>query len=68
MAKSIGTKEYAAVDIFKFLCAVLVIIIHTKPFENVFWIDAAFGVITRFAVPFFFVFFHPASYNIQYQT
>ena len=55
MAKSIGTQEYAAVDIFKFLCAVLVIIIHTKPFENVFWIDAAFGVITRFAVPFFFV-------------
>ena len=43
-----------AVDIFKMVCAVLVMMIHTKPFENDFWIDAAIGMITRFAVPFFF--------------
>lgn len=55
MVNSSTTKEYAAVDIFKFICAVLVIIIHTKPFESMFWMDAALGVITRFAVPFFFV-------------
>ncbi len=55
MTTAIKKKEYAAVDIFKFLCAILVIIIHTKPFETVFWIDAALGVITRVAVPFFFV-------------
>ena len=47
-------KEYAAVDIFKMICALLVMLIHTKPFENVFWIDAAIGMVTRFAVPFFF--------------
>lgn len=47
-------KEYAAVDIFKMICAILVMLIHTKPFENIFWMDAAVGMITRFAVPFFF--------------
>lgn len=47
-------KEYAAVDIFKMICAILVMLIHTKPFENIFWVDAVVGMITRFAVPFFF--------------
>lgn len=47
-------KEYAAVDFFKFFCAILVIIIHTKPFDSVFWIDGAIGLVTRFAVPYFF--------------
>lgn len=47
-------KEYAAVDIFKMICAILVMLIHTKPFENIFWVDAAVGMVTRFAVPFFF--------------
>ena len=47
-------REYAAVDIFKMFCAILVMLIHTKPFENIFWVDAAIGMITRFAVPFFF--------------
>lgn len=47
-------KEYAAVDIFKMICAILVMLIHTKPFENIFWVDAAIGMVTRFAVPFFF--------------
>ncbi len=47
-------KEYAAVDLFKMFCAILVMLIHTKPFENSFWLDAGVGMITRFAVPFFF--------------
>lgn len=47
-------KEYAAVDLFKMFCAILVMMIHTKPFENNFWIDAGIGMVTRFAVPFFF--------------
>ena len=47
-------KEYAAVDIFKMFCAFLVMLIHTKPFDSVFLADAALGIITRFAVPFFF--------------
>ena len=49
-----ANREYAAVDIFKMVCAILVMLIHTKPFENVFWIDAGIGMVTRFAVPFFF--------------
>ena len=48
-------KQYAAVDIFKFFCAILVIFIHTKPFQNNFWLDAGVGLLTRFAVPYFFI-------------
>ena len=47
-------KEYAAVDLFKMFCAILVMMIHTKPFESIFWLDAGIGMLTRFAVPFFF--------------
>ena len=47
-------REYAAVDLFKMACAILVMLIHTKPFQNVFWLDAGIGMITRFAVPYFF--------------
>ena len=47
-------RDYAAVDLFKMVCAILVMMIHTKPFENIFWLDAGIGMITRFAVPFFF--------------
>lgn len=48
-------KNFVAVDIFKFICAILVIAIHAKPFENNFWLDAGVGLATRFAVPYFFV-------------
>lgn len=41
-------------DLFKLFCAVLVIAIHTKPFADNFWLDNAVGLVTRFAVPFFF--------------
>ena len=55
MSKTEQRKEYAAVDIFKFFCAILVIAIHAKPFVNIFWLDAAVGLATRFAVPYFFL-------------
>ena len=50
----ITKREYAAVDVFKITCAFLVMLIHTKPFYNLFWLDAGIGMITRFAVPYFF--------------
>ena len=46
---------YPAVDCFKFICCILIIAIHAKPFQNNFWLDAGVGLITRFAVPYFFV-------------
>lgn len=55
MGSVLKTEEYSSVDIFKFFCAILVVAIHTKPFENIFWLDAAIGILTRFAVPYFFV-------------
>ena len=35
MSKTEQRKGYAAVDIFKFFCAILVIAIHAKPFVNI---------------------------------
>lgn len=55
MNKTEQRKEYAAVDIFKIFCAILVVAIHAKPFVNHFWLDAAVGLATRFAVPYFFL-------------
>lgn len=48
-------KMNAAIDIVKLIMAVLVVGIHTEPFGFNIWIDRAFGVITRFCVPFFFI-------------
>lgn len=44
---------YPSADIAKFLCAILVIGIHTEPFAFNFLLDKGFGLITRLAVPFF---------------
>lgn len=48
-------KSYPAIDCFKFICCILIIAIHAKPFEQNFWLDSGVGLITRFAVPYFFV-------------
>lgn len=73
-------KAYPAVDFFKFFCCLLIIAIHAKPFEQNFWLDAGVGLITRFAVPYFFVatgffFFHSVNgrldkrkYLIKYEV
>ena len=42
-------------DCFKFICCILIIAIHAKPFVNNYWLDAGVGLLTRFAVPYFFV-------------
>lgn len=55
MQTAVTKKDFAAVDLFKMVCAVLVMLIHTKLFENNFWLDAGGGMGTRFAIPFFFV-------------
>lgn len=56
--------EYIAVDIFKLICSILVVAIHTTPFRDMnedlsFWFN---NVVCRIAVPFFFIsagyFFH----------
>ena len=47
--------NYNAIDYFKLFCAFLVVGIHTEPFQFNFWLDSAFGILTRIAVPFFFV-------------
>lgn len=48
-------KQYSGIDIAKMICAIMVIAIHTQPFIRYVWLDRGAGVITRLAVPFFFV-------------
>lgn len=48
-------KQYSGIDITKLICAIMVIAIHTQPFIRNVWLDRGAGVITRLAVPFFFV-------------
>lgn len=43
------------IDVFKFICAFLVVGIHTEPFAQYGMLDNAFGMFTRIPVPFFFV-------------
>ena len=47
--------DFRFIDIFKFFCSFLIIGIHTAPFLNFGILDSAFGMLTRIAVPFFFV-------------
>ena len=48
-------EDFRFIDIFKFFCAFLIIGIHTSPFHEIDFLDKAFGMLTRIAVPFFFV-------------
>lgn len=48
-------KDIAVIDLFKLFCAFLVVGIHTEPFASVGLLDMAFGILTRIAVPFFFI-------------
>lgn len=47
-------REYAAIDIAKLICALLVVAIHTEPFAGNFWLDKGLGLFTRIPVPFIF--------------
>ena len=58
MGKSItvtSNTDFRFIDIFKFFCSFLIIGIHTNPFGGNNLLDNAFGMLTRIAVPFFFV-------------
>lgn len=48
-------KQYSSIDVAKLICAIMVIAIHTQPFSRYIWLDRGAGIITRLAVPFFFV-------------
>lgn len=50
-----NVKKTTIIDILKFVCCFLVVCIHTKPFQNIFWLDAGVGLVTRIAVPYFFI-------------
>lgn len=51
----INNKEYKTIDLFKLICAFLVVAIHTEPGSFNVWVDRAIGILTRIAVPYFFV-------------
>lgn len=63
------SKANRGLDLGKFICAVLVIMIHTTPFAWNIWLDRGAGIMTRFAVPFFFVttgyFFYNGQYDVE---
>jgi len=48
-------KFIKSIGLFKFLFAIAVVSIHTRPFIAYPLLDNAWGVVTRMAVPFFFV-------------
>lgn len=48
-------KRLYGIDLMKFLCATLVVGIHTEPFAFSTMLDNGFGILTRIAVPFFFI-------------
>lgn len=65
-------KEYASVDVFKFLAAILIVAIHTNPFSGSV-IDYYFTCFCRIGVPFFFIassffFFKKNHPNIKQYT
>lgn len=47
--------DYRFIDIFKLFCSFLIVGIHSEPFAEFGILDSAFGMLTRIAVPFFFV-------------
>ena len=47
--------DYRFIDIFKIFCSFLIVGIHSEPFAEFGILDSAFGMLTRIAVPFFFV-------------
>lgn len=49
-------QSYNFLDLMKFICAILVVAIHTEPFQSYStMMDKALGIITRLPVPFFFI-------------
>ena len=48
--------SYNAIDVFKFIAAIMVVAIHTRPFIKLGVWDYYFSCLFRIAVPFFFIF------------
>lgn len=60
--------NYKGIDLFKIICALLVVAIHTEPGISNIWLDRVIGLFTRTAVPYFFVangFFFEKGKNIN---
>ena len=53
--KNISLNDIISIDMMKIFCALLVVAIHVEPFSFSFILDKALGVLTRIAVPFFFI-------------
>lgn len=51
---NVTSKTYKGIDLFKFIAAVLVLLLHTIETNNYYACELKF-VITKFAVPFFFI-------------
>lgn len=47
-------KYYPMLDLWKYICSILVLVIHTFPMSFNYWLDGATGIVTRFANPSFF--------------
>ena len=61
-------KNYDTVDLFKYICAILVVVVHVNPFIELgeFYNFIAINVLGRIAVPFFFIangYFFAKSYK-----
>ena len=48
------TKSVASIDVFKFLCAIMVVGIHTQPLGDGLFLGICITTVFRVAVPFFF--------------
>ena len=55
MDKVVENSQNCGIDIAKFLCAILVVAIHTHPLQYGTTLDYYFNCFCRIAVPFFFV-------------
>ena len=56
MVQALNKVNYNAVDVFKFIAALMVVAIHTRPFYDQASLDYYVSCLCRIAVPFFFTF------------
>lgn len=50
-----NNRDNRFIDLFKLFCSFLIVGIHAEPFADFGMFDYAFGIVTRIAVPFFFI-------------
>lgn len=54
MSAKSQSRYYPTLDLWKYICSILVLVIHTFPMSFNYWLDGATGVVTRLANPSFF--------------